>query len=1194
VYLKRLEIRGFKSFFDTVEINFHPGINIIVGPNGCGKSNLADAIRWVLGETNIRNLRGQKSEDVIFSGTDAKKALGMAYVEVTLDNNEHSLPVDYGEVTVGRKIFRSGESEFYLNKCKVRMKDIADIFNGTGLGKNGYSIIGQGELEQVLKGQPLDRRLLLEEASGIIKYRQQRDEVRRRITNSDNDLLRLSDILFELRQRRDEVQRKAEKAKLYLQITEECQELEKALIRFELNKKSQNLKKKKDDLVLIKDQFEELTVRLNILEKKLKQDEEALANTHKRKNKLREIKYDIDSQLNNLQNEILLSKERVNNSRERLKTATADQEKYSAMLVKIQGDLGLNTEDYCKEKEKYLKRLDEYKKIDEEISEMESSLRTRRELFEAQKIKVFDKTRQLSLINNEITGKEAEVKKAKEKRERLKIHIQELESNLSSQEESLLEIEEQKQEQKQKICQIKPAMEGLIEQKSKYMNMLQDIEAEYGQLNQEALHIENNLLLLQDMRKNMAGYSQGVKSTLDFARRGKLPGILGLIGEIISVPQGMELAVEVAAGRGLENIVVESVRHARKAIQLLKQQGLGRVTFLPLDILRVKKVPSSLVKKLVQKKGVLGIGSQLVAFEPKFEPAIEYLLGRVLFVEDIDTGIEIFKETGYPLRIVSLEGELININGAITGGAKKMPGNTPLQRRAEEKKLIKLQQQNQEAREKNRSRAAEINFQLEKLEQEISAFRTEQMECTFKYDMLVRQSEAVKGYISDSDKKKKILIGQVSQLAAEIQTLETGIKELYSKKSKLEKESELVSSVLENMKNEIEGITRECEVQKERLNAWGDQLEMKKKELENMRKNIVQFEQVRDSCVQSKQEAYRLKEQLQRKIEAEMNRIKYLKSAAEQKRQELQGVTDEFDEIQHCEEEYQKNIKDICDKIVPLKQEKPQMEGRIKSIEINIARIEAEIEGLKNNWCGKFKETLEDITGDIGDIIPASQTRNYESRIRLLQEKIAEMGPVDVGSIQECEEITKRFDFMQKQYDDLLAAKNSLSALLKETEKIMARDFSTFLLQVNESFRKTFTEIFNGGEARLNLEPQEDPLEAGVEIQVKIPGKKVQSLNLLSGGERALTCIAFIFSLLRLKPVPFCLFDEIDVSLDEINLRRFSNFIKNMSQSIQFIVITHRQAAIEAGESIYGVTMPEKGVSSVIAINIPETAGLAV
>jgi len=1190
VYLKRLEIRGFKSFVDNVEINFEPGIDIIVGPNGCGKSNLVDAIRWVLGESNIRHLRGQKNEDVIFNGTDKKKALGMAYVEMTVDNSDHNLPVDYSEVTVGRKVFRSGESEFYINKSRVRMKDITGLFSGTGLGKNGYSIISQGELEQVLNGQPLDRRLILEEASGIIKYRQQRDEVKRRISSSSNDLLRLNDILAELEQRKSEVYNKAEKARMYIQKSEELQELEKNVMRFELARTLRELEQKTNELKAKKNELEDLNNELKLKEDILKQKEDALKNVSNHLGELRDKRHDIESRLNSMHSEIRLSEERVKNSRERIKLAGDDENKYSTMLGNLEKDIEKTVGDYHEEEEKYLIRLEEYKKLDLEIKEMESSNQMQLKHFEDKKSQVFEKTKEESQVKNEILEKEEGVKKAKEKKERSKIHIEDLENKITSQKENLAELEKEKKDNEQDIKKVKVVLEELIEEKNKNVNILKDIDDRYNQLNQEAARINNRLLSIRDMQNNLVGYSQGVKSILNSSKREELHGIIGIMGEIINVPRGMEMAVDVAAGKGLENILVQTFEHARKAIHYLKKHNLGRVTFLPLNSLKVKKVPESLLKEISQRDGVLGLGSRLVEFNPRFEKAVEYLLGRVLIVEDIEKAIQAFKHINYPFRIVSLEGELINVSGAMTGGIKKTSTTSPLQRRGEEKRLVILQEENKTARDTNRCEAEEIGLKIKEQESRITTLKNKLMESKFLYEMQVKQAVTLTTEIENNNKERNILLTRLAQIDQEIKSMEIDILDLNNRQYSMEQENDTIYRELEDIKEAIDINRRDYEVRKERLISYKDQLDMKKRELENMKKNITQFKQVQMSYKQARQEAQELTERLQTNLNTELQKIKQISSIIGDKKIALKKIIDETTEVQYQEKDYRSCINNLHNEITPIRQQISQLETSIKNIEIAVARIETEQEGLKNKWWEKYNNMDLDYKRQISS---AAEIREYKKRIEVLHNQVQEIGPVDIGSIQEYKDLEERFAFIKNQYKDLSEARDSLESLLRKTEKIMIQNFTKFLLLASKSFNKTFIEIFGGGEAYLTLETGDNHLETGVDIEVKMPGKKKQSLNLLSGGERALTCIAFAFSLLRLKPAPFCLLDEIDASLDETNLLRFSNFIKKIAMDMQFIVITHRQGTIESGKNIYGVTMPEEGVSSVFAINIQEAESLA-
>lgn len=1185
-----MDIKGFKSFADNTEIILYPGINIVVGPNGCGKSNVVDAIRWVLGEANVRHLRGQKSEDVIFNGSDRKRALGMASVEMTLDNRDHLLPLDFSEVTLGRKIYRNGESEFNLNKTRVRMKDIIDLFMGTGLGKKGYSIISQGELEQVLNGQPLDRRLILEEAAGIIKYRQQRDEVRKRLSATANDLIRLNDIMEELRQRKDEIFRKAEKARLFLTVNGECQEHEKKVLLYELFKSDKDIGQKKALLLARQDEHKCLTEQLAALETGLSKQETARDHQQNLSIQLRDKKHALESALGSRQGDIRLSEERISNHRERISLANTDEQKYSALLENIDRDLESSRRDGEAEREKYIQKLQAWEELQLEVQKMQEDLGDYYNNFEIKKAEVFDKIKQETQVKNELAQKAELLKKSRERKERLSIHSGDLADKIKNHRQNHIDLAKEKKDLELDIERTKTLLGELGEQKNSKTRLWQEVEEQFKELMQKSIKIDNSLLSIQDMQKRMVGYSPAVKSILNSAKPGNLAGVLGLMGEIIDVPQGMELAVEIAAGNGLQNIIMDRVGNAQAAIEFLKKQGQGRVTFLPLDILKINPVPDKILRDISVMEGVLGIASQLVQYEKNFAKAVEYLLGRVVLVQDLDKGIKVFKHLNYPLRIVSLEGELINVSGAMSGGSSNSTGHSPLQRRGEEKKLLKLQQENNTARDRNRAAAQGLAAELDELEQKLNIQRDVLHEQQFRHEMLGKQLSALEKEMEIWRQERESYLQQLARLTDEESELEAALANLQLEQNRAQQLGETAATELEKLKEQIELGQRDFEVRKERLASYTDQLTMKKNELDNIEKNISQFEQVKNSYQESQRQAAELKARLHQEISRELLKIEHSQSDMERLREDFQQVLQEMDDVNAAEELHRDNINKLRAEMVPARQGLLQAENYIRNMEVNLARLEAESDAIRSKWQEKFGDAPEATDREIASTV---EIRDLRNRIMQLQQELESIGPVDIEAIQEYEEISRRFDFMQQQYDDLSEARESLDILLKETEKVMLKDFSSFMMLAAESFRKTFVEIFGGGEAWLKLESEEDRLEAGINIEVKMPGKKNQSLNLLSGGERALTCIAFIFALLRLRPAPFCLLDEIDASLDETNLVRFSNFVKSMAANTQFIIITHRQATIEIGENIYGVTMPEEGISSVFSINMVEAESLA-
>jgi len=1190
VYLKRLEIKGFKSFADITGINFEPGINIIVGPNGCGKSNVVDAIRWVLGEANIRHLRGQKSEDVIFNGTDDKKAQGMAYVEMLLDNSDQMLPLDYSELTMARKVFRNGESEFYINKSRVRMKDISDLFTGTGLGKKGYSIIGQGELEQVLSGQALDRRLILEEASGTIKYRQQRDEVKRRLENTGNDLLRLGDIINEVRERKEELGYKAERARLYLQLNQEYQGLERKVLSSELSRGQQELSRKKDDFLQRESEINLLSQEMLGLEQQLMVEENLLKEQQQQLNNIQEQEYQVQTNLNSLQGELRLSEERIKNRQDRIQQCQVDEEKYSRMLARLNQDLDINRQDFMSQEENYRQRDEECRRLQEEIAGLEHELEIMRETFTRDKSRVFDISREESQLNNQLGEKEEQLKKLSERKERLLIRSDELKNWLDKYHSEYEVLQGQIQHYQTELSADDTRLRAMNDQKDSLLEKLQQLEEEYNQLNQEGMKIKNSLLSLQEMNQNLSGYSAAVKSLMKVAASGNLKGIMGIPGEIIDVPQGLELAVDIAAGRSLENIVTDSVEHAHQAIDYLKAHKLGRVTFLPLNILKVQSVPAAILQQLDKQKAVIGLASRVVSFDARYAKAVEYLLGRVLIVEDLDTAIHIFKVINYPLRIVSLEGDLLNASGAVSGGTKLSAyGNSPLLRRGEEKRLLQEQDDNEMSKTSKHNELLVIQGELEKLEEEIKQINQLRLESKMTLEVKNKQLNEVTAAVTSAREEMESFKKEAGEQEQQMEKLQVEISNMQAQLSQMNQDSQKASSQLENLKDEMEMKQRELDIRKERFASQREQLEMKRRELDNIRKSVLQFEQVQLSYQQSVQEAH----QVQSRMESENQQEDQAQQEMKQKIAEEQvNLSRLAQEIAGLKEDYQtcnRNITNLRQSLIPEKERMEELQRQSRNLELAVARLETEQSSLEMKWEEKFN----DYTGETSEMLSPGKTREYRIRIEQLQAQLEDLGLVDPESIREYEEVQERFSFLSQQYDDMLQARNSLSTLLGETENLMLKHFTHFVQLANESFSQTFKEIFDGGEARLKIESGKERLEAGVDIEVKLPGKRTQLLNLLSGGERALTCIAFIFSLLRLKPAPFCLLDEIDASLDETNLTRFARFLKAMSTSMQFIIITHRQATIEIGENIYGVTMPEKGISSVLTLNLVEAESMA-
>ncbi len=1194
MYLRRLEIKGFKSFAENTELLLEPGINVIVGPNGCGKSNIADAIRWVLGEANVRHLRGQKNEDVIFNGSDKQKAQSMAMVDMTIDNASGELPVDYREVTIGRRLFRNGESEYLLNKSKVRMKDIVALFTGTGLGKRGYSLISQGELEQVLNGQPFDRRLILEEASGTIKYRQQRDEVKQRLTASTLDLQRVTDIMGEMEIHASELSKKADRAEKHIALKEQFETLDRALIAVEIKDCRNSLAAKREDLQqknasgqMIEEKLKELNARLAMAE----QDATACS---LQLGEIKDKKFQLEAELGHSEADIKLIGERIKNLQERFENAVVDANKYTRMLEAIHTDLEKHQENMQMEEKQWQQRHLLFVQLNEEKKALEAAINAAQEMFAQKRLLTFEEAQQESQLKNNLISSEDRLKQSQEKKERLQLRWEDSQAKILQTEQKLQALQQQKQTSRDQWQGLQEQIFTMQQEYQETSAQLESLEDQEQTLQRTISELENKRLGLKDLENKLYGYSEGVKAILEAKARGekKLSGVKDLMGRIIDVPAGMETAIEAAAGKGLENIVTTSMEDAREAIYILKRKGLGRVTFLPLNGLRVTKLDSRLVQELEREEGVLGLASRLVSYDAQYEKAVEYLLGRVLLVSDLDRGMQVYRHLKAPLRIVSLDGEIINVSGAMTGGSSSGRNSaSPLKRKAETRKLEQQLAEHCARLEQIRQDKQKVSTVLKTLDEKCKDGRNQIAEAEFQLDLIQKELDNTSASLANESEGSLLY-----QQDIEIQQtyISAFTKEIVQTKQQLTQHGEKSSQSaqeLEQIKADLEENRREYDILVERTRSQQEQLDMKTQELENLRRNLAQFMEVEDSYELSVKEAEKLQNRMQIDIKHQQELIQKSRQMSIAQQNQIEAMQRAYQSQQEMVGRYTEEIKALRDQCGPWQEQYNRLGEEIRLAEMRILRLEMEQETALGKWQEKYAG-LEPAAYE--QPMSAAEQRRSRQQTDLLKQEIERLGPVDLGAISEYRELNARLEFLQQQSSDILEAREALEKLLLETEKVMAKNFNQFLLLANESFKRTCQEIFGGGEASLVMEPDGDYLAAGVDIEIKLPGKRSQSLNLLSGGERALTCIAFIFSLLRLRPAPFCLLDEIDAALDETNLGRFTEFLKGMAKEIQFIVITHRQSTIEAGSSLFGVTMPQEGVSAILSLNLEESIDLAV
>ncbi|NMC26800.1 MAG: chromosome segregation protein SMC, partial [Syntrophomonadaceae bacterium] len=869
MHLKRLEIKGFKTFAEHTELDFHPGINIIVGPNGCGKSNIVDAIRWVMGEANVRALRGHRNEDVIFSGTDKHRALGMAQVEMTVDNHDGSLPLDYTEICIGRKMFRSGENEFYLNKSRVRMKDIVRLYTDTGLGKKGYSIISQGELERVLNGQPFDRRLMLEEAAGTIRYRQQREEVEQRILQTSQDLLRVEDILAELGLRKAELFAKTQKARAYIDLKSELDDAEKRVLDRQIKDTSAALAARQAELVELQNLLQNSMAELETIESRMRVNQEALEAKRADLVQIQDRKHGIEKILGQWAADISLGEEKVKNCRTRIDNALRDRDKYDLNLHKLGLDLAAKRRDWEAERLEYLSREAEMQALSQEIVALEQASREQEQRFSDLRDRVFAKVQQEATIKNEITIRQDSLSRSGDKRERLLIRLAEAQVQTENLRKSSAEMAVQRQELETKRSREQKLAEEAQIQKDECLQAMQVIEDEYRQIDREIHNREHRQNVLADLRSSYVGYSDPVKSLYKASEQGesRLEGLIGAVADLIEVPEGMELAFSLALGRGMENVIMENAAATRLAIAYLKEHSLGRVTFLPLDLLRVRPAPPRNKEMVRSKPGVIGIGADLVRCEERLTRAMEHLLGRVVMVQDLECALNIFQTIDFPWRIVTLEGDIINPSGAMTSGKGRGDTAGPWRRKQEEKNLKRELQQWFGVRESNREKAWQQQQQAIELEQILTQRRNRLAETEFQLKIVNDETDRLRLAQESSAREENRYQLAIADLDCNIKQIRDEYIQLKEAHQKLWAESQSLNQEIESFKVVLTQCRHDLAVKQERHSSYQEQLIMKQRELDTLEQHMGQFEQIIGSYEQSNREVRALIEGLEQDIE---------------------------------------------------------------------------------------------------------------------------------------------------------------------------------------------------------------------------------------------------------------------------------------------------------------------------------------
>ena len=1181
MYLKRLEIQGFKSFADKVEFEFPSGITAIVGPNGSGKSNVVDSIRWVLGEQSVKNLRGSKMEDVIFAGSADRRPLGMAQVSLTVDNSAQIFDLDFEEVTVSRRLYRSGESEYLINKTPSRLKDVQELFMDTGLGREGLSIISQGKVDEILSLKPEDRRGLIEEAAGIIKYKYRKREAERKLKDTEEHLVRVTDIISELEERVGPLGEQAEKAKQYKTGKEELDQLELSLEVHDIDRnrlqETQLLEKKQQ----LEDGMAACMASLSGQEAELEQLRFEFGRQEAVYQEQQQSFYQLQNQLERRTNGVQANRQLLESAEEQLERLQQELDGQQAETLALEKTVQ-DTRRQAAEAEQIFSQQQRILAEDEQkLQELERQGAQQQQDEEQQQSDVFANMQEQARNHNALLRLEQDLSSDERDREKIKGKLSALTQELERQQVKQAELREKmtvQQEQESQYHQQVTAIEQEIEQRKEQQLVLRQQLTDGQAAWQEK---QSRAKVLKEMEESGEGYQYGVKSILEQKQQGKLQGIIGTVSQLITVPQHLEKAVETAMGVSLQNIVTEDDKQAQAAIQYLKERKKGRATFLPLNTVKGQRAEEN----LSNEENVLGLAVDLIAFDKKYEKILLHLLGKVWVVKDLASAVAIGKKKGFSYRLVTLDGELVTPGGALTGGnhEKERGGLLARQRQILEledavKQLEQQIQQQNEALEAYYAVTGEKKEALAQLRSQEEAFIRSAVELEQEQRLQEREEKRLQNelhveqfHLEEQEKQREAYRTALEQERARQGELAEQERNLARQAEQLKERRQVLQTQQKEVQDRYQENTVQLATAKQRWELFAQQSDSEEQRYQGLRKTL-----------QQKQSEYEKLAQKKAEYEQEIaENLHYI----QQEQEQLAAGNTALEDYREKRQAKQERIALLETAVGQGRQEKERLREQKYQLDLSLNKVQGYLSGGFRRLAQNFDCTYEEAQAKAVAMENIPQTQR---RIQEIKGLLGRLGEINFTAIEEFEQVQQRLQFLQKQVADLHDARQSLNKVIEEMEKIMAQKFAETYREVNARFSQVFQSMFGGGQARLELSDPTDYLLTGIEIVAQPPGKKEQVLTLLSGGERAMTAIALLFSLLTVKPSPFCILDEIESALDDVNIDRFARFIRDYAAKTQFIIISHRKGTMEAADVLYGVAMENKGVSRLMSVKVSD------
>ena len=1181
MYLKNIEVQGFKSFAQKINFEFHNGITGIVGPNGSGKSNVGDAVRWVLGEQSAKQLRGGNMQDVIFSGTETRKPLSFASVAITLDNSDHKLPVDFQEVTVTRRLYRSGESEYLINGSACRLKDIHEMFYDTGIGKEGYSIIGQGQIDKILSGKPEERRELFDEAAGIVKFKRRKNTTIKKLEEEQQNLVRVTDILSELTRQLTPLEKQAETAKIYLGKREALKELDVNLFLAE-NEHTEGLLK-------------ELEEKTKTAERQLQETGGAYEKTKEEYDRLEKELESLEEKMESLREETqgkALQKQQlegqINVLNEQLSAGEQNREHYESRLLSI-------AEELSKKEEAKKEQQEEGELLKEKTSEMKKKMKKKEEALSNIQENIRECSAAVEDGKNEIIEILNTRATTKGKAQRFDTMMEQIGIRKAELSQKILKLKSEEEEQSgamNRAAAKYEAITALIEEMNEECNRLNEevfsIQEQLKNQNrqmeagQAAYHREASRL---DSLKNMAerydGYGNSIRRVME--QKERVPGIEGVVADLIQVNKDYEIAIETALGGSIQNIVTDNEQTAKQMIEFLKKNRFGRATFLPLSSVNARGEFSQ--KEALKEEGVIGLASELVNAAPRYQGVIRYLLGRVLVVDHIDHAIAIGRKYRHTLRMVTIEGESLSPGGSMTGGAFRNNSNL-LGRKREieelEKKVRSLKtelEEMQKSIDESRSKRNVIRDTIADFKEKLRLQYIEQNTAKMSMNQLEEKNEQIqRGYLQ-VQRDQMDMQRQVREVQEDHSRIKKELEESQKDEKELETFIETRQQELDEWKNEESEVLKELENIRLEVSSMGQKTQFTMENLSRLSSEISSFteekEKIRENLKLGKEEM----EKKRKDISNLKNTIANFDEEEKASKDSLKVLIEEKEERNKSHKAFFEKRDALSGQISLLDKECFRLKSQAEKIEENreaqISYMWEEYEITPNNALQYKKEELTD-------------RQEMQKEIGKIKEEIRCLGTVNVNAIEDYKELLERHTFLSNQYEDLQQAEKTLEQIIEELDEGMRKQFSEKFKEIQREFDKAFKELFGGGKGTLELSEDEDILEAGIRIISQPPGKKLQNMMQLSGGEKALTAIALLFAIQNLKPSPFCLLDEIEAALDDSNVGRFAGYLQKLTKNTQFIIITHRRGTMNAADRLYGITMQEKGVSTLVSVDLVE------